>query len=72
MSAVRRQIAEARATAIVLHATARACRGFDGPMRFRLNRAADALDSMVLLAVRSLRRAKRLARTLREIKGGGQ
>lgn len=72
MSTAKRQIAEARATAVVLRATARVCRGSDGPLTFRLNRAADALDSMVLLAVRSLRHVKRLARQLREIKGGRQ
>jgi hypothetical protein len=51
-------IAEARATALVLRATAKAVRGEQGSLMFRLNRAAGVLDGMVALAVRCLERTR--------------
>jgi hypothetical protein len=65
-------IAEARATALVLRATAKALRGVRGPLMFRLNRAADALDGMAALAVRCLERIKPLEQELRQFRGGAQ
>lgn len=57
-------IHEARATAIVLRATARAVRGEQESLRLRLIRAADALDSLALLALRYVKRIEQLERRL--------
>ncbi len=65
------ELAEARATALVLRATARATRAEQDALRFRLNRAADTLDSVVALAARCLERIEELERQLRQL-GGGQ
>jgi hypothetical protein len=65
-------IAEAHATALVLRATAKAVRGERGPLRFRLNRAADILDGMAALAVRCLERIKQLEEELRQFRAGAQ
>lgn len=65
-------IAEARATALVLRTTAKAVRGERGPLRFRLNRAADILDGMAALAVRCLERIKQLEEELRQFRAGAQ
>jgi hypothetical protein len=46
------QIADARATALSLRASAKACTREQGALKFRLMRAAESLDAMVLLAVR--------------------
>jgi hypothetical protein len=45
-------VAEARATALSLRASAKACTREQGALKFRLMRAAESLDAMVLLAVR--------------------
>ncbi|WP_129648806.1 hypothetical protein [Peristeroidobacter agariperforans] len=63
-------IAEARATALVLRATAKAVRGEQGSLMFRLNRAADILDSMAALALRCLERIKQLEQELLEFRAG--
>ncbi|MBM0105203.1 hypothetical protein JM946_10595 [Steroidobacter sp. S1-65] len=62
-----REIAEARATAIVLRASAKACGPEQGALKFRLTRAAEALNSLVLLVVRSLERIGGLEAKLREL-----
>ena len=68
----RSELVEARVTAEVLRATARALRGEQGPLRFRLNRAADALDGVVALATRCLTHIERLEQHVRQLLGGGQ
>ena len=65
-------IAEAHATALVLRTTAKSVRGERGPLRFRLNRAADILDRMAALAVRCLERIKQLEEELRQFRNGAQ
>lgn len=65
-------IAEARATALVLRATAKVVRAEQGSLRFRLNRAAHALDSMVALALRCLVRIEELEHELRQFRAGAQ
>lgn len=57
-------VAEARATALSLRASAKACTPGQGPLKFRLMRAAEALDAMVLLAVRGLDRIEQLEQQL--------
>lgn len=66
------EIAEARASALVLRATARVVRAEQGSLRFRLNRAADALDGMAALALRCLERIEQLEQELRQLCGGGR
>ena len=44
-------VAEARATSLSLRASAKACTREQGALKFRLMRAAESLDAMVLLAV---------------------
>jgi hypothetical protein len=65
-------IAEARATALVLRATAKSVRGDQGPLRFRLDRAARTLDNMVALALRCLVRIKELEHELRQFRDGAR
>ncbi|GFE79262.1 hypothetical protein GCM10011487_12620 [Steroidobacter agaridevorans] len=60
------EIAEARATALVLRATAKAVRADQGSLMYRLNRAADVLDGMVAVAVRCLERIEQLEQELRQ------
>jgi hypothetical protein len=66
------EIAEARATALVLRSTARFVRAEQGALMLRLNRAADALDGMAALAMRGIERIEQLEQELRQLKGGGQ
>lgn len=63
-------IAEARATALVLRATAKVVRAEQGSLMFRLNRAADTLDGMVALAMCCLERIKELEQELRQFRAG--
>lgn len=65
-------IAEARATALVLRATAKSVRGERGPLMRRLNRAADILDGMAALALHCLQRIKRLEQELLQFRDGAQ
>jgi hypothetical protein len=57
-------VAEARATALSLRASAKACTPEQGPLKFRLMRAAESLDAMVLLAVRGFDRIEQLEQQL--------
>jgi hypothetical protein len=50
------QIAEARASALSLRASAKACMPDQGALKFRLMRAAESLDATVLLAMRGFDR----------------
>lgn len=61
---------DARATALVLRATAKVVRAEQGALRLRLNRAADVLDGMVALAVRCLERIEQLEQELRQLRAG--
>src|ERR1044072_3316242 len=65
-------VAEARATALSLRASAKACTPEQGPLKFRLMRAAESLDAMVLLAVRGFDRIEQLEQqlTARNVRGG--
>lgn len=63
------ELAEARATAEVLRATAKAVRGQKGSLHYRLLRAAEALDNVVALALRLLNRVEWLEQ---QLKGRGQ
>lgn len=54
------QIAEARASALSLRASVKSCTHEQGALKFRLMRAAELLDAMVLLAVRGLDRIEQL------------
>lgn len=67
----RNQIAEARATAIVLRKTAKVLRGERGPLRFRLDHAADALNGLGAFTVRCLVRIEQLEQQLRQLRAGG-
>lgn len=58
------QIAEARATALMLRASAKACGPEQRSLKFRLNRAADSLDAIVLIAVRGIERVEVLESVL--------
>ncbi|WP_161816538.1 hypothetical protein [Steroidobacter agaridevorans] len=62
------QIAEARASALSLRASAKACRREQGALKFRLERAAESLDSIVLIAVRGIERIEQLEHELRQLK----
>lgn len=64
------QLAEARATSLVLRATARAYRGFNFALMSRLNRAAGSLDNMVMLAVRCLGCIEQHEKEMRQLLGG--
>ena len=59
------QIAEARASALSLRASARACTPKQGALKFRLTRAAESLDATVLLAMRGIGRVEQLESALR-------
>jgi len=61
-------VAEARASALSLRASAKACTREQGALKFRLTRAAESLDAMVLLAMRGIERIEQLERELRELK----
>jgi hypothetical protein len=64
-------VAEARATALSLRASARACTREQGALKFRLMRAAESLDAMVLLAVRGFDRIEQLEQQLAARTAGG-
>jgi hypothetical protein len=59
------QIAEARASALSLRASAKACSPELGALRFRLMRAAESLDAIVLIALRGIERIEQLESALR-------
>jgi hypothetical protein len=63
-------VAEARATALSLRASAKACTPEQGPLKFRLMRAAASLDVMVLLAVRGFDRIEQLEKQLAAMAAG--
>lgn len=63
-------VAEARASALSLRASAKACTGDQGALKFRLVRAAESLDAMVLLAMRGLDRIEQLEQQLADIAAG--
>lgn len=63
-------VAEARATALSLRASAKACTPEQGPLKFRLMRAAESLDAMVLLAVRGFDRIEQLEQQLAAMTAG--
>lgn len=65
---VMNDIAEARASAVSLRASAKACTREQGALKFRLTRAADSLDAVVLLAIRWIERVDDLEQELRELK----
>lgn len=56
MTTTRNDIAEARATALLLRNSAQVCTSEQGSLKVQLTRAADALDGMMLLAMRGLDR----------------
>ena len=60
-------IAEARASALSLRASAKACTPEQGALEFRLTRAAESLDAMVLLAVRGIERVEAHELELRQL-----
>ena len=64
-------VAEARAPALSLRASARACTREQGALKFRLTRAAESLDAMVLLAVRGFDRIEQLEQQLAARTAGG-
>lgn len=66
------ELAEARATAEVLRATAKAVRADRGALCLRLYRAADVLDGMVALTLRCLERIEQFEQEVRELLGGDQ
>lgn len=59
------QIAEARASALSLRASAKACSHEQGALQFRLMRTAESLDALVLIAVRGIERIEQLELALR-------
>jgi hypothetical protein len=63
-------VAEARATALSLRASAKACTAEQGALKFRLTRAAESLDAMVLLAVRGFDRIEQLEQQLAGMTAG--
>lgn len=63
-------IAEARATALSLRASAKACTREQGALKFRLMRAAESLDATVLLAVRGFDRIEQLEQQLAAMTAG--
>jgi hypothetical protein len=63
-------VAEARATALSLRASAKACTREQGALKFRLTRAAESLDAMVLLAVRGFDRIEQLEQQLAAMAAG--
>jgi hypothetical protein len=67
---VMNQIAEARASALSLRASAKACSPEQRALSFRLVRAAESLDAMVLLAVRGIERIEQLEQELCKLQPG--
>ena len=67
---VMNDIAEARASALSLRASAKACTPEHGALKFRLTRAAESLDAMVMLAVRGIERIEELEHELRQLQPG--
>ena len=61
-------IAEARATAVSLRASAKACTPEQNALKLRLARAASALEGMVLVARRGIERIEQLEQELRQLK----
>ena len=59
------QIAEARASALSLRASAKACSPEQGALKFRLMRAAESLDAIVLIAVSGIESVEQLEMALR-------
>jgi predicted lipid-binding transport protein (Tim44 family) len=57
-------VVEARATALSLRASAKACTPEQGALKFRLMRAAESLDAIVLLAVRGFDRIEQMEQQL--------
>ena len=53
-------VAEARATALSLRASAKACTAEPGALKFRLTRAAESLDAMVLKVEQTITTLDRL------------
>jgi len=70
------QIAEARASALTLRASAKACSREQGALKFRLVRAAESLEAVVLIALRGIERIEALERELQRLRlssqGGAQ
>ncbi|GFE91532.1 hypothetical protein [Steroidobacter agaridevorans] len=66
------EIAEARASALSLRASAGACAPGQGPLKFRLMRAAESLDAIVLIAVRAIERIEVLEGELQQLRPKGQ
>lgn len=69
---VMHQIAEAKAAAIALRASAKACGPEQAALRFRLVRAAESFDSVIGIAVRGIERIEELEQELRQQKADGQ
>jgi hypothetical protein len=65
------QIAEARASALSLQASAKACAIEQRALKYRLVGAAESLDAMVLLAVRGIERVEALEQELAQLRRGG-
>lgn len=63
------ELAEARATAQVLRATARVLRGEQAALTFRLRRAADVMDGLAALTLRCLQRIEQLEQMSRMLGG---
>lgn len=61
------QIAEARASALSLRASAQACGPEHGALKLRLRRAAESIDATALLAMRGIDRVERLEQELRAL-----
>jgi hypothetical protein len=60
-------VAEARASALSLRASSKACTAEQGALKFRLVCAAESLDAMVLLALRAIVRIEQLEQQLAAI-----
>lgn len=69
---VMNDIAEARASALSLRASARACGPEQGALKFRLMRAAESLDAVVAIAVRGIERIETLETELRQFRAGAK
>lgn len=65
------QIAEAHASALSLRASAQACGRDQGPLKFRLMRAADALDDMARLALGFVDRVAKLEQSVAQLRQQG-
>jgi hypothetical protein len=64
---VTHEIAEARATALSLRASAKACTPEQGALKFRLMRAAESLNAMVLLAMHGIECVEQLEMQLQAV-----